>query len=268
MKILTFAEISKLSPSATIKQIVEQTRAESRAFITAAKLMLHLETKLKADETLGSKLRKSGVRKSTIDNGRYAMRVFTELVEPGHLTEDEFDGFTFGDCLRICRVIGSRSAKRLEGPDVAVVIRNSKTWDEELNSIYEFGMTVEEKAAVEAEAVKAAEAAAAAAAAAEDDDSSDDNPDAAPTPAAATPPSEPTAPGDEDPDEVADGKITPMPTAANPTAPATAESAIGLIDRLEAIILELPIDEQRKVAARLIALGNDIAEIVADQQAA
>jgi chemotaxis protein histidine kinase CheA len=83
-----------------------------------------------------------------------------DLVVSKHLTETQFDTFTFGDCLAICRAMGGKSKRQLSGEEVAAVVTaKPDSFDAELNSIYETGMTVEEaEAQAKAEADRKAQA--------------------------------------------------------------------------------------------------------------
>lgn len=246
MKILTLAEVAKLTSAAATKLIVDTLATEQRAFIVVAKLARHVETKLAEGETLGAVLRKKGVRKGTIDNARYAMRIIDEFVEPGILTEKQFDTFGFRDCFRISRVMSTGSKMTLSPSDVALVMKESpKDWDEELDCIYEHGMTVDQKA--EADKAAAAPPAPAEPAA----PAGPETPAAAPTPSPA--PANPATPTAENPDAPApeESKIVDFPAA-----PTTPDTARGLIDKLEAVLCELPADE-------LLAMKDDLLKFAA-----
>jgi len=152
-------EIAKLSQADRFKRFAERATASARAFIEMGKLHHAITGSLKKNQTIYGELRKLGVKDSTISNASYASRVWGELIAAGHLTEVQFDGFTFQDCLAICRVMGSQSKKRLDPEEIAVLVSEvPETFDDELRSVYETGMTVGE---VEAQAKAQADAEAA-----------------------------------------------------------------------------------------------------------
>jgi hypothetical protein len=170
---LPMAEIQKHTAKQAAEQYAQRATIQQRAFAEMGKLHYHLSSKLTKGQTIYVELRKHGIKNSTISNASYASKVF-DLVAAGHLTEAEFDTFTFADCYAICRATGEKSARRLTGDDVAVLVRaKPDNFDEELNSIFETGLTVEEaeaqakKAEADAKAATAAAQAAAVQAAAD-----------------------------------------------------------------------------------------------------
>src|SRR4051812_28945214 len=94
-----FAVIQKLTPEQTVEQFIAATRSANRAFVLTAKLILHLALTLKPGQTIGGLLKKSGIRKTTIDNARQAARVFEELVLPKEIdfTEAQYDELTYAE---------------------------------------------------------------------------------------------------------------------------------------------------------------------------
>lgn len=257
----SLASLQKLTPIQAAQNFVEQTTSAIRAFIVAAKLLLVIEPTLKPGQTLGSVILKlanvgNGLRrrvKSTIDNGRYAMRVWKELVAEGHITEAVFDTFTFGDMVAINRAMSGKSRQVLKPADVALVIESApENWHEELDCLFAYGQSLADRQA--ADAKKTANDTTATPAANEptettpteaspDDAQGEDageSPDA-PKPAKTT-------------DEPAEGKIVAMPKQVK----ATAEDAFKLIATLEVIVIALPKDEVAKVAPAIAELNATV----------
>ncbi len=288
--VLAMAEIQKLTAKQAAEQYAQRATVQQRAFAEMGKLHYHLSSKLTKGQTIYVELRKHGIKNSTISNASYASKVF-DLVAAGHLTEAEFDGFTFADCYAICRAMGDKSARRLAGPDIAVLVRaKPDNFDEELDSIFATGLTVDEaaaqakkaaeeaaaaqKAAAEAAAKAAAEAAqkaaaeAAAAAATAAAASSTSPAPAAPEPSGSseTPQASGTAPVAA---PVASGEATQsiapaaehapapdnvvqMPTASPASDPDTAlPEVLSSIDGLLATVAEMSIEARTKVFAKL-----------------
>ena len=149
-------EIAKLSQADRYKRFAERSTASARAFIEMGKLHHAITGNLKKNQTIYGELRKLGVKDSTISNASYASRIWGELVEAGHLTEAQFDACTFQDCFAICRAMGSQSKRRLAPEEISVLVNEQpETFDDELRSIYETGLTVAE---VEAQAKAQAKA--------------------------------------------------------------------------------------------------------------
>jgi hypothetical protein len=266
------SEIQKLTPKQTAVQIVEQSSIANRAFITVAMLLLHLKPTLKPGQTLGGLVIKladvaNGARrrvKSTIDNARYAMRVWEELVVPGHITVEKFNDFTFGDCLTINKVMSGASRQKVTGSDTALILEASPTnWHEELDCLFTYGQTLEDRAAVEAKQASKKTAKS------EDEGGStapsgdDTKPEGGTTDDGETPGASPDAPKPAETAEPAEGKIVPMPKQA-----ATSDDAIKLIAALEAVIAGLPRAEVAKVAPALAELNDAVQTSIAPKKAA
>jgi hypothetical protein len=154
VSVTPFADIQKLTQGETAVRIVVEGNTANRAFINVAKLGLHLESTLKPAQTLGGviiKLAKvpAGDRrrvKSTIDNARQAMRVWKELVPNGNITEEEFDRFTYYDCVAINRVMSGAAKQQLSAAAVALMIHASPDqWHEDLDSLATHGETVADR---------------------------------------------------------------------------------------------------------------------------
>ena len=69
-RVTPFAEIQKLTLAQTVERFTASIRASSSMFMLAAKLILHIAVIVKAPQTVGGLLRKTGIRKTTIDNAR------------------------------------------------------------------------------------------------------------------------------------------------------------------------------------------------------
>ena len=142
-----------------------EASAGQRAFSAMGKLFRVIEASLtKKDKGIFPLLQKSGIPKGSVSNASYAAKVF-DLVDKKLLTEAEYDRLSHADCFNIVRVQSSRSAKQLTAEEVVAVVKAAKEPDEELASLYETGLTLDEAKAKQAAAdkVKAdAEAAAAA----------------------------------------------------------------------------------------------------------
>jgi len=270
----SLAELQKLTPVQAACNFVEQARSAIRAFIVAAKLLLVIEPTLKPGQTLGSVIIKlasvgNGERrrvKSTIDNGRYAMRVWKELVETGHVTEAVFDTFTFGDMVAINRTMSGKSRQPLKAADVAVIIEKSpNNWHEELDCLFTYGQCLEDRAAEEQKA-KAQDKPAPATTTEPSTTTTTETPnEAQPDDAqgedAGTSPDSPASPS-KAPDEStvasakADvpGNIVAMPKQVS----ATVEDALKLIATLEIIIVGLQPADVAKVAPAIAELNDTV----------
>jgi len=156
-----FSEVQKLTLKDAIACAVEQQMKAASAYVTTAKLVLHMETlPIPKGKTIGGLLREAGVKKSNIDNARYAASVFTDLVATGLLPEKEFDKLTFGECFRIRRTMSTGSELQLSGPMVVALLQESDRADEELDCFYEHGCDLakkakQDKAAADAEKARA-----------------------------------------------------------------------------------------------------------------
>jgi len=167
--VLPMNEIAKMSQKEACERFAERATVSQRAFAEMGKLHNAISASLKKGQTIYGELRKLGVKDSTISNASYASKV-VDLVKAGHISEAQYDSFTFADCLATCRVMGDKSARKLTGEEVkAVIAAAPDTFDAEFESIYATGLTVAEeiaqaKAKADAEAKaeadrKAAEAA-------------------------------------------------------------------------------------------------------------
>lgn len=245
----TMAVIQKATLKEAALSFVDQTVAAGRAFMTCCKLGLRIESELKAGETLGTKIIKlanvpANLRrrvKSTVDNARQAMRVWKELVEPGHITEAVFDGFTFGDCLSINRVMSGASKAKLNGEEIATVIaEGAENWHEEIDCQFHYGQTLSDRAAAEQQTPtpaasttsETASSDAAAETAAAEHEEGETSPATAP----------PAANSEPEP-----GKVVQMPPQTKPTI----DEATKLLNALCAIVSELPAEDQLKIAVAL-----------------
>lgn len=251
------AELQKLTPAQAAANFVLQTTAAVRAFIVAAKLLIVLEPTLKPGQTLGGIILKlTNVPKelqrrvkSTIDNGRYAMRVWKELVMDGHIAEPVFDTFTFGDIVSINRVMSGASRQNLTGPDVALVIESSpENWHEELDCLFTYGQSLADRAEVESkQAAKKTTGSDSPESPSEltepDDTQSEDN----------TSPDAPDAPKPAEKD-APKSNIIPMTTKNTPTA----ETAFEVIAALEALLAAMPPAEVAKVAPAIAELNATV----------
>jgi hypothetical protein len=258
------AELQKLTPAEVAVDFVKQTVSAIRAFIVAAKLLIVLEPMLKPGQTLGSVILKlanvpNDLRrrvKSTIDNGRQAVRVWKELVEPGHVTEAEFDGFTFGDFVALNRVMSGASRQKLTGADVALILESSPSnWHEELACLFTYGQTLADRA--DAEKKAATKKTAQTTTATEETESA--SPDAETSDESAVAPAKADA---ETGEEVEPGKIVQMPVKP------TSEDAFKLIAGLEALLANMDATEVAKVAPAIAELNETIqASLVAAKPA-
>jgi hypothetical protein len=156
--VLPMQDIVKLSIKEACARFAERATVSQRAFAEMGKLHFAISAHLKKGQTIYGELRKLNVKDSTISNASYAARVWGDLIAKNHLTEVDYDTFTFADCLAVCRVMGDKSKRRLTGEEVAVIVRaHPNDFDSELESIFATGHTVAE---AEAQAKAAQEAAA------------------------------------------------------------------------------------------------------------
>lgn len=281
-----FAEIQKLTQAEAVTQLGNTSRAYQRAFVITAKLLRHVEKTLKSTQTVGGLLKKEGIKKTTIDNARYAAKVF-DLVEAGKITEAQFDTFTFPDCLAIIRVMSQGSKKRLTADEVAVHVKASGDFEPDLHELYSTGLTVAEAKIAEAAAtaaaktaekekvkadakVKADEEAATAAALAEMEQLKAENA-ALLAQSVETLPAETTALENPEPLSETPAVTSPaplmapdVPTNIVPIASAprkrTAADLVAALDAVFSDMAGLDADEQAVVARKLIELADIIAE--------
>jgi hypothetical protein len=242
----SLTEFQKLTPTQAAQGVVEQANAGNRAFIAVTKLLLALEPTLRPGQTLGGVVIKlANVHaddrrriKSTIDNARQSMRVWKELVDPGHITEADFNDFTFGDHVIVNKVMSGASRQKLTPADVALIMQSSsQNWHEELECLFHYGQTLADRSAVEEkQAAKKAE---------KDETNADETCEETPASESetenATPASEP-----------APGKVIKMPVTA------TADDAFKLIAALESLINSMEHSEVEKVAPAIAELNTTV----------
>jgi hypothetical protein len=277
-----FSEVQKLTLKDAIACAVEQQMKAASAYVTTAKLVLHMETlTIPKGKTIGGLLREAGVKKSNIDNARYAASVFTELVATGLLPEGEFDKLTFGECFRIRRAMSSGSELQLSGPMVVALLQESDRADEELDCFYEHGCdlakkTKQDKAAADAEKARAEAAKAAEIKAAAEKLAAEKI--AAKQPAANTPPSPFTgpAPAAYAPKTGAamppSGSVTPPPVRASNIVPMqsdapSADDLRNLVNELAdlfVMVAEADPAEARKAWPFIQDTVNTMAEMIAE----
>jgi len=160
---LSYAEASAMSRAEAIIRFQVEASAGQRAFSAMGKLFRCIEASLtKKDKGIFPLLTKAGIPKGSVSNASYAAKVF-DLVDKGLLTEAEYDKLSHADCFNIVRVQSSRSAKQLTAEEVVAVVKVAGEPDEELCSLYETGLTLDEAKAKQdaADKVKAAAEAAA-----------------------------------------------------------------------------------------------------------
>ena len=286
--VMPYADILALKQPERIARFGERATVAQRAFAEMGKLRRAIEASLKPTEFITHVLRKVGVRDGTISNTSYAAKVF-DLVESKHLTEAQYDGFTFADCLAISRAMSPISKKRLHAADVADIITLfPNTYDEELVSIASFGVNIAEHAAQEK---KEADALAAAEQKKKDDAVATEvarieaEKKLAPAPTgpnvvtppdsqvAATPPAAGPAPVIVD--AAAESTETPVQTSETETpnivdsgipektGRSKASQALSLVDALELLLAEMSIEDARKVAPRLVELTDTVMQYCA-----
>lgn len=243
-RVTPFAEIQKLTQAQTVEQFVAQIRHAARAFALAAKLILHLAVTVKPPHTVGGLLRKSGIRKTTIDNARQAARVFEELVLQKHISEAQFDQLSFAECVTINRAMSGGAKEKQSGKKVVALMRSHpQTWDEELDCLARHGWSVAAQAKIEKVAAKEAEKKAAEATKAE-------------TVAAGVSPASPSGKSAR-PSEAAPRNVVESGIAKH-----NAESAIKLIRTLEETFNELTPVEAAKALPALTELHANVVAFV------
>ena len=257
--VLAMADAEALPQKERISLFKSKTDSHQRLFIELAKLFRAIERGLRANQQIFPLLMKAGVKKGSISNASQAARVF-DLVEQGHLTEAEFDSFTWADCVAIVRAISSGSKKPLNGELVAIIVRNSHDFQPDLVSLYETGRTVDEQE--QHEAKQAAEAAKQAAPPTDSPTpaiAEGDSPSGSETPASPSAPPTEAPSGESTTPAAPPSNIITMP----PPAKATAEDAIKLIAALEAIFIDLPLDEAIKALPALDELHANVHALAA-----
>jgi hypothetical protein len=275
---LSFAEAVALPQADRIERFAIEALSAQRAFSAMGKLFRVIESNLESGQSIFPLLIGAGIKKGTVSNASYAAKVF-DLVDQGHLTEAEYDTLAFNDCWQICRVQSKTSKRQLTAAEVSAVVRSSADFADDLTSLYETGLTAEERAAAEAKAKAAkAEAEAKAAAKAEAEKAElealrkhkaeldaaakhaeEDKPEAEADKPEAKDDKKPEA---KKPDDKADAKKpdakkpeanTPPPA---PAAKITAEDLLRLLDEVEAGLTRLSALDQDRVAARILELAE------------
>ena len=265
---LSFAEAVALPQSDRIERFLIESLSAQRAFSAMGKLFRVIEKNLEPGQAIFRLLQDAGIKKGTVSNASYAAKVY-DLVEAEQLTEDEYNSLAFNDCWQICRVQSKTSKRQLTPAEVVAVIRNSADFADDLSSLYETGLTAEERTAAEAKAKAAkAEAEAKAAAKAEAEraelealrkhkaeldaaakHAEEDKPE---TKTEATKPdAKAKKPEAKKPD--ANEANTPPPA---PAAKITAEDLLRLLDEVEAGLTRLSEVDQDRVAARILELAE------------
>src|SRR4029434_1618306 len=156
------AEFKALKPAARCETFAEKDRVNRVSFSELGKLHVLISEDIAADNaahpkrkarTLYDELRNLCVRDSSISNASYAARAWNTLVTAELITELQFDALTFQDCFKISRAMSHRSALQLDAAAVAELInKQPDTFDAELSCLYEHGITVEEKRALDEKA--------------------------------------------------------------------------------------------------------------------
>jgi hypothetical protein len=280
-QVMLIAEIRAMTQPARITRFGECATVSQRAFAEMGKLRRAIEADLKDGQDFTNTMRKQGIRDGTISNSSYAARVF-DLVEAGHITEKQYDAFSFSDCVSIVRVMGPQSKNRFAGPEVAVVLASSpENFDEEFACIYEHGMCLAEKAAADqaaADLAKKQQEKALADQAAADLLKEQQAQQPAPAPAPTTPvpdgsietgvaPEQPPAPAASasgaEPTNIIPGPGAPAPQAAKPIASKLGQT-MNLIDTLELLFADLSVEDARKAAPRLMELADTVCNYIAE----
>ena len=266
-----FSEIQKLTQAETVLELVATCRSQQRAFVLTSKLLRHVEKTLKPTQTVGGLLKKYGIKKSTIDNARYAAKVF-DLVEAGKITETQFDTFTFADCLAIIRAMSAGSKKRLTADDVAAHIKASEDFEPDLHELYTTGLTVAESKLATDAAAKAEEKSKADARVAEIKAAADlkavqaENAKLTKQVAANAPPQVPAetpvaveTPAPDEPTETAEAPANIVAMAPPPPRKRTAADLCNTLDTVFSDMADLSPEEQAVVAGKLMELADIVA---------
>jgi hypothetical protein len=157
-RVTPFAEIQKLTLVQTVERFAASIRTSSSMFMLAAKMILHITATVKAPQSVGGLLRKSGIRKTTIDNARQAARVFEELVLQAYINEAQFDRLTLAECVVINQAMSGKAKEKQSGRKIAALMKSKpNTWDEELDCLFRYGHSAAKQREIEKQA--AAEAA-------------------------------------------------------------------------------------------------------------
>ncbi len=162
--VLQMAEITAMEQSERIALFKSKDQAHSRLTVELGKLLVAMRAAMKDPSQATAILKKQGIRPGTVNTASETARVFNELVlgKKQFLAEAVFDTFTAADIKAINRCMSGVSEKRLTAGEVAELVTSKpKTYDAELESYFDHGMTVSDhKEKEKADAGKAAEAAA------------------------------------------------------------------------------------------------------------
>jgi len=256
--VIPMAEVLSMKQADRLSAISERARSHQRTFIEMGKLRRGIEANLKAGQNITDVLVKAGLSKGTVSNTSYAAKVF-DLVEAGHIPEATYDTFTFSVCLGIVRVLGPMAKARLNQGEVAALVANSTELEDDLDALYEHGMTAADRREAEAKTAAAKAAADAPAPAATPDPDSGqptDQPDPAHSPDQSEPGQSTEA---ESGDQSEPGQSTEADTApAKKTAPddkPTAKDALQLLDALETVLMELSDADVELVRPRIVQVA-------------
>ena len=149
VKVRSMADIVKLTRDEAAQVCADAAESGRKLYVIAAKARIHVESLLGDDETVYGVLRASGLTNSQINNGTPLVQVWKTLVEPGHMSEAQFDSINFTQ---------AKAAAKLAGKKLALLQKHIDS-PEDWESLEEHGMTVAEKAEADAEAQARAAAA-------------------------------------------------------------------------------------------------------------
>jgi hypothetical protein len=134
--ILPMAEIKQLDAGALTNLFVTSSNASRVAYLESAKALIALVAAL-GIEAAKTRLLKAGAKESDIRNGRQLSLVWEEYVEPGHLSEDQFNELRYLDAVAL------RAVARTRGTEFAIANLADL---EEIAHVAEHGMTRAESA--------------------------------------------------------------------------------------------------------------------------
>jgi hypothetical protein len=134
--ILPMAEIKQLDTGALTNLFVTSSNASRVAYLESAKALIALVAAL-GIEAAKTRLLKAGAKESDIRNGRQLSLVWEEYVEPGHLSEDQFNELRYLDAVAL------RAVARTRGTEFAIANLADL---EEIAHVAEHGMTRAESA--------------------------------------------------------------------------------------------------------------------------
>ena len=153
--VLKMAEIEAMPQSTRVETFALKDLQGRCLCVELGKLFRAIEAALpKTSKGIFPTLQAVGVKKGNISNASYVAKVF-DLVAAGKLTEEQFDSFTFTDCLAIVRVLSAGSKKRLTVEEVAARIKASDDFEPDLHELYSSGLTAAEAKAANALAAAA-----------------------------------------------------------------------------------------------------------------